>query len=510
VRRTSAVLVVAGVGLLLSAAPAPAADVLLLAHGRAVERDDPYLPAGPIDPVPSEPTARPAAARAGRRAPARAGRPSARSALARASAQRTRIALAALRDASAIDQGTYDTRLAQYDAAQRAMGKLKGVRCSELRGVLATVDAIAASGGLTPSRLPALFETLDRNRQWWTTGPLLSYGRRVGFPSSRLVWQHYPGQGIQIQWLATFGKANALFQAGKDADLAALLDEATGLATQRAGGIAWEYLFPFDHGSPPWVSALAQGTAIQALSRAAVRLAQPSRFESARQALGIFRTPPPEGVFEQTAAGAHYLQYSFAPRLHILNGFIQSLVGLHDFAALANDDPGRLLFAAGDAEARVEIPQFDTGAWSLYSSAGDWSDLGYHTLLRDFLRNLCTRLQRDAERTGQRLDAAVYCDTAQRFTDDLRTRPTVQLASRHARTGKPAKIEVVLSKPARVTVALIRAGKTAFSTTAQLQGGKRALRWPKAGRPALYQVRLSAVDLAGNAGSSGSTLRVRR
>ena len=34
-----------------------------------------------------------------------------------------------------------------------------------------------------------------------------------------------------------------------------------------------------------------------------------------------------------------------------------------------------------------EVPAFDTGAWSLYSrgTVTHESDLGYHTLLRDFL-----------------------------------------------------------------------------------------------------------------------------
>ena len=54
----------------------------------------------------------------------------------------------------------------------------------------------------------------------------------------------------------------------RDDDLRALLDEALGLATQRAGGIAWEYLFHFDGGRPPWVSGLAQGTGLRR-SRAA-------------------------------------------------------------------------------------------------------------------------------------------------------------------------------------------------------------------------------------------------
>ena len=85
------------------------------------------------------------------------------------------------------------------------------------------------------------------------------------------------------------------------------------------------------------MSALAQGTAVQALARAAVRLGDPRLFEVARAGLGIFRAPPPEGVRVQTAAGAHYLIYSFAPRLRVLNGFVQSLNGLLDFARLAND-----------------------------------------------------------------------------------------------------------------------------------------------------------------------------
>src|SRR5439155_1184059 len=82
------------------------------------------------------------------------------------------------------------------------------------------------------------------------------------------------------------------------------------------GGIAWEYLFKFDGGRPPWVSGLAQGTALSALSRAAVRLGRSDYFEAARSALGIFKTPPPAGVRVDTPAGAHYLQYSFDPDLH--------------------------------------------------------------------------------------------------------------------------------------------------------------------------------------------------
>ena len=69
------------------------------------------------------------------------------------------------------------------------------------------------------------------------------------------------------------------------------------LATERAGGLAWEYLFPFDGQAPPWVSSLAQGTGLQAMARSATRLQrQADVFPIALRGLGIFQTAPPAGV----------------------------------------------------------------------------------------------------------------------------------------------------------------------------------------------------------------------
>ena len=81
---------------------------------------------------------------------------------------------------------------------------------------------------------------------------------------------------------------------------------------------------------------------------------------------GIFQTAPPAGVRVTAGDGAHYLQYSGLPKLKILNGFIQSLVGLYDFANLTGDPTAQSLFEDGDRAGRAEVPTFDTGAWSLY------------------------------------------------------------------------------------------------------------------------------------------------
>src|SRR6202035_3038258 len=133
---------------------------------------------------------------------------------ARAAAQRgpsVTAALASLQRSGAITEATEHQDYSVYLAATRSLGRLGGTRRTELGAVLANARAIAAAGQLTASRLPALFLTLERNRHWWTSEPLLSSGERVSFPGSRIVWEYYPGQGLEIQWLATFGEANGYF-----------------------------------------------------------------------------------------------------------------------------------------------------------------------------------------------------------------------------------------------------------------------------------------------------------
>lgn len=498
-------------------ATASASPLLTLRHdGETVVRDDPYLPA-PSELPPA--TAPPRAPRAGGGVQA-------------ATAKRTvRSELARMLAAGAIDRAAYDARLATYLDARTLQRKLSGTRHAELGAVLGNLDEIAGRGDLNVSRLPELFATLARNRQWWANGRLLSYGERVSFQGSPLVWQYYTGEGLQIQWLGTFGKANALWKSRTHDDvLRKLLDDALALAAQRAGGIAFEYLFDFDGGRPPWASGLAQGTGIQALARAAVRLGEPRYFEAARAALGIFRTAPPSGVRIATDRGAHYLIYSFAPGLRVLNGFTQAVNGLHDFALLANDAEGKALFAAGEAQLRAELPAYDTGAWSRYSLQTE-ADLSYHKLARDFLANLCQRLTEDAARqasgaavgaqTGGSLpitppaepaapvpDAAAYCAAAQRWTSYLSQPPVVTLVTRRARAGKPAALRLTLSKPSYVKLAVVREGRTFTVLTARLGSGRRTLVWAQPRAGAGFEVQVRATDLAGNVASTKGKLEV--
>ncbi len=401
-------------------------------------------------------------------------------------------------DAGAIDRPAYAARRATWAAARTSLARLTGTRRAELGAVVANLRDIAARGYLTVSRLEPLFLTLARNRQWWTTGPLLSPGRRVAFKGSRLVWQYYPSQGIELQMLASWAKANAFWVQGRDDWLTQLVGELVPLAARRGDGIAWEYYFRFGGGRPPWTSAMSQGTALQALGRAALRLGTPELLDTGRAALALFRERPPVGVRVRTSVGDHYLLYSFAPGQRVLNGFAQALVGLYDYGELTDDARARELFAAGDAEARAEVPRYDTGAWSLYQP-GRESDLGYHRLVRGFLRTLC-----------ERTEAPVYCTTARRFSWYLREAPRVALRTRRVRAGRVAELDFSLSKVARVGLTVRRGDRTVFATSAQVGYGQRGFLWRPPRAPGAYTVVLRATDLAGNVGRAEQQVEVLR
>lgn len=473
-------------------------------------------------------------------------------------------ALGALKSSGAITEAAYRQYTAAYAAANSSLRRLSGTRRAELAAVIANTQGMAAAGAFAPTRLPVIFLTLEKNRQWWTTQPLVSSRVRVSFPPSKLVWEYYAGQGIQIQWLGTFGEANGYYLSGhENTNLRQLLGEVLPLATKRAGGIAWEYMFHFDGGAPPWTSGLSQGTALQVMARAWSRFKEPAYLTAAQQALGIFQTAPSTGVHVKTTAGAEYAEYTYAPSDRILNGFIQADVGLYDYTSITHDPLGLKLFEEGDAEARAEVPHYDTGAWSMYDQYGE-SDLNYHELLTEFLQHLCERTRKGpptatavtpapspsptptptpaggagapgggsetggasaaVARAPEHLVAsaaastattpiagdAIYCTTAQKFTADLHTPPVVSLITSKLPSASRAGVQVSLSKISTVKISVKRGGKTVWSNGATVERGKPKILWMTPSQTGTYQVTITATDLAGNFSTANGTITLSK
>jgi hypothetical protein len=486
-------------GLLLAAVlafpgSAAAAPVLMLGKGGRVSvKNDPFLTAPALTPAPSSVVTR-----------ARRRSPSVRAHLARApkrhAKRRTVMSeLARLYQTGQLDQAHYNSYLASWSAARDAEKQLHGVPASELGAVIANLRAMAAAGYLAATRLPALFLTLDRNREWWSTGQVPATWQRVEFQGSPLVWEYYPGQGIELQVLGTFGKADGLYTGGPAdySQLRELLTEMIPLAAHRAGGLAWEYYFQFDGGKPPWVSAMSQGTGLEALTRAAKAFGPDPYLQIAEQALPLFTVAPPRGVRVSTPHGARYLQYSFTPQTDIINAFLQSLIGLYDYAAASGSVEAQQLFAAGNAQAEAELPQFDTGAWSLYQP-GSEDSLDYHVLVTGFLDELCTRT-----------NAPVYCTTASHFHAYLKTPPTLRLITTRATPKVPLSLKFDLSKYSHVGIVVMRGTSTVFQTSASFPYGVDDFAVPSL-RSGSYTIHLAATDLAGNFNRIVGTLSVHR
>ena len=477
IKRTALVTLAA---LAVTAAPAYAGEVIVVGDGKAERVQDPAVPTRAEAALDMPRIASASHARAG--ASTAQGRRAVFSAL-RKELRRKHIKRSACR-----------RWRATYVRSVRTLRRLRGARATQLRYVLTSVESLALRRRLGASRMPVAFLQLERNRQYWLRLSYPATGAQVSFRGSQILFQYFPGEGLQIHPLSTFKKANALYgfcERGEpecdEAALRRILDEMTALAVKRGRNfIAWEYLFYFGGGYPPWMSGMAQATAIQAYARAARLLDNPSYVETAKRGLGAFETLPPTGVRTTgPAGGVHYLQYSFAPRLWIFNAFLQSLIGLHDFAEITGDERARRLYNQAEPEAREEVPLSDVGDWSRYSYAGNESTAEYHELLREFLQSMCTR------RLG-----AEYCDYARRYRG-YQVDPPV-LTYRGPDTGTtnaPVALSFNVSKLSAIEVSVKRPdGRVVFSRLATFRRGNGAFAWTPRG-PSLFTVTLAAKEL---------------
>ncbi len=402
-----------------------------------------------------------------------------------------------LEKAGAITAAEHATYLGDWITALREEQKLSGWRKTNLTDVTVLLHDMAIRNLMTVSRLPVLFLTLGRNAQWWKTGAALGYGERVQFAGSPLDWEYYPGEGIQLTVLGTFGEADGFYEAGPSeyGELETLMSQMIPLAVQRGGNLAWEYYFNWEGGTPPWVSAMAQATGIEALTNAYKATRDASYLTVAAQALPLLETAPPTGVGVKTYLGMQYLQYSFT-RTDIINAFLQTLIGLDDFAKVSGNTTAEQLFSEGTVQAQAVLPSFNTGAWSLYQP-GQEDDLSYHELVTGFLQTLCTQTK-----------TPIYCTTATDFKNDLTTAPVLTQVTTTAKRKKPFDLYFKLSKISKVGIIVSSSsGKQYLYTSAQVPYGTHYYVVPalKAGS---YDVRLSATDLAGNYSSITGTVTV--
>jgi hypothetical protein len=218
-------------------------------------------------------------------------------------------------------------------------------------------------------------------------------------------------------------------------------------------------------------------------------------------------------------------------------------VGLYDYTKLTGDPLGGKLFEAGDAEARVEVPHYDTGAWSLYDQSSE-SNLSYHNLLNEFLEHLCQRTQQGpplttpapppgpapvpspppaepgtagAGGTSATASAAkvsanailadeIYCTTSQHFKSYLHTPPQIALLTHALHAGTRAGVQFSLSKVSTVSLTVRQGNRVLWTNRATVEHGKPKILWVTPKKSGVYSITLGAVDLAGNSAKTTGTI----
>jgi hypothetical protein len=346
------------------------------------------------------------------------------------------VAIQAAQTSGGITAGQAATYRGTYFNAEHEVGVLGGLRASELGSALDIVRGIAARGALTAGRMRFVFLTLHRNVRWWGAHgpPTAGSGGEPGtssrqcnppaaadaqianmtFSGSGIVFEYYPGLGLQLQVNATFSSAEAMLQYGsnRDAEKAGvILDEMLPLASRRAGLLTWEYEFPFEGAEPPWTSGLSQATAIDAYVRAAKRLKRPDFLKVALRLARLFESPAPAGVEVHLAAGDWFLLYSFDSNQLVLNADLDAVIALHELR-VATGSPWVTALAHNALHSLVHyLPRFDTGSWSYYALGGPLADLNYHVLNLELSQQLC-------QETG----VGAVCRAANSFNRELNKR----------------------------------------------------------------------------------------
>jgi hypothetical protein len=235
---------------------------------------------------------------------------------------------------------------------------------------------------------------------------------RLFFDAMRL-----DAHGIPIHWSRTFQSYNPVYIAwyglsrlqrflrgtddgGRESFLQQVAWLESHAVPERDGGALFPLTFDWLEGAAallaPWPCSMAQGLAISALVRAARLTGREDLLRLALRATLPFERSIDDGGLRTVAgAGALYEEYPARPLPRVLDGFLFSLLGLHDLAEETGSSPVRRLLAEGLDGLEATLPSWDyRGKWSWYGTHGYLCPPHYHNLnvaLLDVLGRLTRR-----------------------------------------------------------------------------------------------------------------------
>jgi heparosan-N-sulfate-glucuronate 5-epimerase len=138
----------------------------------------------------------------------------------------------------------------------------------------------------------------------------------------------------------------------------------------KQGMLAWIYDYGFDlYGPyPPWISGMAQGEAVSLLLRCNQIEPREEFLNVARGAIKAFDFLFEEGGVAATLkdGSIFFQEYPTSPAVHVLNGGIFALLGVHDYATYFENDHYRAVTQQTVETLKHHWRDWDSGVWTLY------------------------------------------------------------------------------------------------------------------------------------------------
>jgi heparosan-N-sulfate-glucuronate 5-epimerase len=155
-----------------------------------------------------------------------------------------------------------------------------------------------------------------------------------------------------------------------DRQFLALADWLVENAKPAAGGLVWpcDMAVPKYALSPGWPSAMGQSEAISVLLRAEALSGRKHYGEVAHSGFAPLQTPVSAGGVARELDGQLVLEeYPTETPTAVLNGWIVSLLGIHELATVTGHADASALFDRSSEGLLRLLDRYDVGWWSLYS-----------------------------------------------------------------------------------------------------------------------------------------------
>jgi hypothetical protein len=206
------------------------------------------------------------------------------------------------------------------------------------------------------------------------------------------AWYRVTGAVYWPSYIAWYGliQLGHYLRGGNEAHLSAFLKQVSWLeenaVVRSDGAVVWPMNFDYPNGTvvlkAPWISAYTQGLVISALVRAWRLTKRPELLELLKNSAKVFELDVADsGVRVSLEGHTLYTEIPGGPLPGILDGFMTSLIGLHDLYAETEDPVVGRLFEEGIAGLKYALPRWDYGRkWSWYGCRAYLSPPAYHNL----------------------------------------------------------------------------------------------------------------------------------